>query len=157
MRRSRCWQPILWTAAWCACGAAPDGLAQSESAALAEPWRFYLDYPTLLRKEWALVDAPAISRTPKLQMFRMPSGFLGTPLGLVSDDDPILDESPARADDGSVQLAYGQHVPYLDMHRRGDPGGLGYYRIHSQMQVFDLGPTNVSLNLQALTPMGLQC
>ena len=151
--------PVFLTVAWLAYGEASPGSAQTDPVPLTEPPRYFLDYATLVRKEWSLLDATTPTRTPKLQMFRMPSGFLAAPLGLVSEDDPPPEDPFVKADEDDLafmRITYGNHVPYLDMHKRGDPGGFGYYKIHSQMQIFDLGPTNVSVAVQAVTPMGLQ-
>ena len=124
----------------------------------AEPMRYLLDYSALLRRDIALSETtPATSATPRLQMFRMPSGFLATPLGIISDDDLVEDPSAKTDDDlAFLQVTLGNHVPYLDMFKRGDPGGLGYYKIYSQAQIVDLGTTNVSLAMEAVTPMGVQ-
>jgi hypothetical protein len=126
-----------------------------------EPPHVYIDCAELLRKELSLMDMPAATptRTPRLQLFRMPSGFLATPLGLVSDDDPPAEDPSRKADDDDVAFmlfAMGNHVPYLDMYRRGDPGGFGYYHIYSQMQLFDAGTTNISVAVRAVTPMGME-
>jgi hypothetical protein len=127
---------------------------------LNEPAPFCIDYAALLRKEWSLQDSSSTtSRTARLQLFRMPSGFSSVPLSLVPEDDPPPEDPFARIDDdsGPVQIAYGNYVPFLDMPKRGDPGGFGYYKIHSQVQIIDGGSTNVCLAVQALTPIGLQC
>jgi hypothetical protein len=139
--------------------AASPSIAQfSEVISSPDSPRFLTDYTALLRKEWNLADERPPTRTPKLQFFRMPSGFLASPLGLVAEDDPPPEDPFAKTDDdlAFAQLTYGKHVPYLDMYKRGDPGGFGYYKIHSQVQIFDLGTTNVSAVVQAVTPMGLQ-
>jgi hypothetical protein len=146
--------------AWLAAGTASTCRAQ-EANGPAEAPHFYVDYAGLLRKELNLLEQPAAlpTRTAKLQMFRMPSGFFATPLGLVSEDDPLLADPFRKADDGPdfIQVALGSHVPYLDMYKRGDPGGTGYYQIYSQVQVADLGGTNVCMAVKAVTPMGMEC
>jgi hypothetical protein len=160
MRWSRCLCPMLGLVAWiAACQGTGAAIAQEYVAPLNEPPRVFGDYSDLLRKEMALPDPTPPSRTPKLQFFRMPSGFMATPLGLYPDEDPPLEDGSAKpADDdlGFLQITYGTHIPYLDMYRKGDPGGPGYYKVHSQVQIFDLGTTNVSAVVQAVTPMGLQ-
>jgi hypothetical protein len=132
----------------------------SQADALNDPTRFYFDYAALLRKEWNLSDAAATpSRTARLQMFRMPTGFYAIPLSLVPEDDPPPEDPYARPEDdfAGLQVVYGNYVPYLDMPRRGDPGGFGYYKVHSQMQLYDAASTNICLAVRALAPMGLQC
>jgi len=126
-----------------------------------EPAHIYIDCAELLRNELSALEAPAATptRTPRLQMFRMPSGFLAPPLGLVSDDDPTPKAPFKKADDDDlafVLFAMGNHVPYLDMYRRGDPGGFGFYHVYSQAQLFEQGPTSVSVAVRAVTPMGLE-
>ena len=75
----------VWLAA-CEAGSAFEVL--NDSATLNESPQIYPDYLDLLRKEIVSEDSTPASRTPKLQMFRMPSGFLATPLGLYPDEDP---------------------------------------------------------------------
>jgi len=153
-RRGCCWLVLLLVAI-------PSvGAQTSATDSLTEPPRIYVDYTSLIRKELNLLDAPPTpTRTARLQLFRMPSGFFAVPLTLVPEDDPPTEDPFAKTDDdlGFVQVVYGNYVPYLDMPKRGDPGGFGYYNIHSQVQVFDLGPTNVCFAVRALAPMGLQC
>jgi hypothetical protein len=82
---------------------------------------------------------------------------MATPLSLVEDDESFADPLAKTADDWNIlQITYGNHVPYLDMPRRDDPGGFGYHKIYSQLQLLDAGPTNVGLALNAVTPMGAQ-
>jgi hypothetical protein len=50
----------------------------------------------------------------------------------------------------------GTDNPYFDFRRRGDPGGLGFYRVNTQLQVFDTPTTACSLGLQAVVPAGIQ-
>ena len=130
--------------------------ASAEPESLTVSPRSPTDFADLLRKELPPLD-PASSRTPRLQFFRMPSGVIATPLGLVPDDDPPPEDGQAVDDDlNFIQFVYGTQVPYFDMFRKGDPGGFGFYKVHSQVQVLDQGTTNVSAVVQAVTPMGLQ-
>ena len=128
---------------------------------LRRPSPIGFDYFALVGKEIAPPDSTTPGRTPRLQLFRMPTGFLANPLDLVSDDDRAFDNDPAFAksandDDLSFLLvSVGQHAPNLDMFRHGDPGGLGYYRLHSQVQIFDFGTSSLCIGLQAYTPTGL--
>jgi hypothetical protein len=98
-------------------------------------------------------------------MFRMLPGFLNDPPGLNGLDDPACanDSSgslPANAESCAgprgLTLAVGDDNPFFDLRRPGDPGGVGFVRVHSQLQVVDLGSTSVCLGLQAWTPAGLQ-
>jgi hypothetical protein len=107
----------------------------------------------------AVVSAAA--RSARVQMMGMQSGFLVNPLGLDSDDDvspSVAAEASAPENPGEpevLQLNVGNHNPYLDLRLPGDPGGLGYYKVHSQLQLVDAGSTSFCLNLQAYTPAGM--
>jgi hypothetical protein len=111
---------------------------------------------------WAATgDAPPASRTPRLRLPRMPLTCLGDPLGLVPDGDdppPDADAPPASPDPdlGRVQLAMGADNPFFDFRRRGSPGGVGYYKLHTQLQLFDTGVTGCTLTCQAVRPAGLE-
>jgi hypothetical protein len=50
----------------------------------------------------------------------------------------------------------GNDNPYFDMRQPGDPGGIGFYRVYSQMRLLETGKTSVCVNLQAVTPAGQQ-
>jgi hypothetical protein len=105
--------------------------------------------------------AGSAARSPRLQMMGMQSGFLVNPLGLDSDDDlpsGTADTSgrPNTGDPDVVQLNIGTYNPYFDLRLRGDPGGPGYYKVHSQLQLIDAGKTSFCLNLQAYTPAGTE-
>jgi hypothetical protein len=132
-----------------------------ERAAPPESW----DRPLLLRdiNLWAtLADAPPPgSRTPRIRLPRMPLTSLGDPLGLAPDgDDPPPDpDAPAQppdADPGRVQMSMGADNPFFDFRPRGSPGGVGYYKVHTQLQLFDTGRTGCTLMCQAVRPAGLE-
>ena len=55
--------------------------------------------------------------------------YPATPLGLVSDDDPLPEDPFKKTDDdlGFLQVTLGSHVPYLDVYKRGDPGGFNLW------------------------------
>jgi hypothetical protein len=103
-------------------------------------------------------------RSVRFRMFGMVPGFINGPVGLDSDDDPAVNDDPfARAvmgqgdnAPGGLQLSMGNDNPYFDLRRPTDPGGLGFFRVYSQLQLFDTGTTSVALNLQAVTPAGQQ-
>src|SRR5262249_24888339 len=108
-------------------------------------------------------DPAPQGRTPRFRMFRMMPGFLSDPLIPDTPDDPALANDPvARAfldpSDGPnwLQVALRHDHPYFDLRRPGDPGGVGFYRLYSQMQLLEAGTTSLCLNLQAVTPAGLQ-
>jgi hypothetical protein len=109
----------------------------------------------------ALADAPPTApRTPRLRLPRMPLTSLGDPLGLTPDgDDPPPDpDAPVLpdADLGRLQLSMGADNPFFDFRRRGSPGGVGYYKVHTQLQLFDTGTTGCALLCQAVRPAGLE-
>jgi hypothetical protein len=99
------------------------------------------------------------ARANRVPLFRMTPGFWCDPVGLTDDDPPPdVDLSSPRPDDGPdwLQVVAGNDNPFFDFRRPGDPGGVGYYRLHSQMQLFDSQSTALALGLQAYTPAGLQ-
>jgi hypothetical protein len=121
--------------------------------------------PLLLRdiNLWsALPDAlPPASRTPRLRLPRMPLTSLGDPLGLNPDGedpppDPNAPTPAADSDLSRVQLSMGADNPFFDFRRRGSPGGTGYYKVHTQLQLFDTGTTGCTLTCQAVRPAGLE-
>jgi hypothetical protein len=99
------------------------------------------------------------SRADRFQLFRMPTGFLSTPVGLDTDDDDSS-ENPTLTSPGTgqdrIQVAVGQDNPFFDFRYRGDPGGYGYYRLHAQYQLADSNSGGLSLGLRAVTPAGLE-
>jgi hypothetical protein len=117
------------------------------------------------------VEAPpasllAAGRAQRLRLFRIAPGFLSDPLGMQDDDSlaplPGVPSSPTsglgQPDSGPdwMQLGMGIDNPYLDLRRPGDPGGVGYYRVNTQVQLFDSPRTACTLGLQAVTPAGIQ-
>ena len=98
------------------------------------------------------------ARPNRLQLFRMMPGFLSDPVGLESDDPTPPGAAPARADDDLswLQVSMGNDNPFFDFRRPGDPGGIGFYKVHSQVQVFDSPSTCFALGLQAVAPAGMQ-
>jgi hypothetical protein len=108
----------------------------------------------------------AAGRAQRLRLFRIAPGFLSDPLGMQDDDSlvplPGVQTCPspgqAQSDGGLdwIQLGMGIDNPYLDLRRPGDPGGVGFYRVNTQVQLFDSPRTACSLGLQAVTPAGIQ-
>jgi hypothetical protein len=103
------------------------------------------------------------TRTDRFLLFRMPTGYLKDPVGLDLEDDspPGVSASTPSASDAAdgfnwIQLSLGSDNPYFDFRRSGDPGGLGYYRMSSQMRLVDTGKTGCNFMLGAATPMGLE-
>jgi hypothetical protein len=90
----------------------------------------------------------------------MAPGFLSDPVGLDGDDSlpgqPAATPGDAGDGPGWLQLAVGNDNPYFDFRQPGDPGGFGFYRLNTQVQLFDSPSTSCTLGLQAVTPAGLQ-
>jgi hypothetical protein len=110
---------------------------------------------------WEGPADPAAARVPRFALLRMPTEHLADPPGL-DDDDPPPDPlaAPPLVDDDPgenwLEVAMGNDNPYFDFRRRGTPGGVGFYRVHSQVQLFDTGTSGCSFNVQAVTPAGLE-
>jgi hypothetical protein len=103
------------------------------------------------------------SRVPRLRLFRMPSGFLYEPPGLEADDappigpsDPPWASASSSTEPSFVQVAMGLDNPFFDYRWPTDPGGVGFYKLHSQVQLLDQGKTALCLGLSAVTPAGLE-
>lgn len=129
--------------------------------------QFEFDRDNILSKELSEIlqlsdpsSPTAANRPDRIRLFRMVPGFLGDPLGM-QDDDPVMapDGTPLKADDGGpswIQLAIGSDNPFFDVRLPGDPGGIGYTRMQTQLQVLDLPSTSCTLGFQAVTPAGAQ-
>src|SRR5207302_1631633 len=94
-----------------------------------------------LRQWLPMIDTPAPTGTTfsrprphRIRLFRIEPGFLSDPVGLEPDDP---NEVPP--DDGPdwLQLAAGNDNPFFDFRRPGDPGGIGYFKVHGQVQLLD--------------------
>ena len=104
----------------------------------------------------AMPSTPA-PRSNRIPLFRIAPAFLTEPIGLDLDDPlPTDPDLPPEADEGPnwLKVAFGGDNPFLDLRRRGDPGGVGYYRLHSQVQLVDSPTTGFAFALKAVTPAG---
>jgi hypothetical protein len=95
-------------------------------------------------------------RSPRIPMFGMLPGFLTDPPELSAFDDPADETGPVSNSVDGVVLSFGNDNPFLDPRRPGDPGGVGFIRVHSQVQVVNSGNTSVCLGLRAWTPAGME-
>jgi hypothetical protein len=102
--------------------------------------------------------APVPRQTPRLQLFGTPAGFLTDPLSVMGDDDDAQSGDPADGPEtNNIQVSIGRDNPWFDLLRTpGMPGGLGFYQAYFQMQLVEATRTSVCLNMQALTPAGMQ-
>ncbi len=123
-----------------------------------QPPRVQIDTTQFSTRDVPILDPNPAPRPAKVKLFGMPTGYLSNPLGLADDDvSPASSNSaiaPSGDDNGFLQVNFGNHNPYFDLRRPGDPGGVGYYRLHSQLQLVDVGSTKVSLGVNAYTPAG---
>jgi hypothetical protein len=114
-----------------------------------------LDQPRMAIKWYSVDDDGAssgiVSRTARLQMSGMQAGFITNPLSI--EPDPT-DPSGTSDSPDALQLNFGAYNPYFDLRLPGDPGMLGYYKVHSQLQLLDAGSTSVCVNLQGYAPAG---
>jgi hypothetical protein len=107
--------------------------------------------------------SPAANRS-RIRLFRFTPGFMTDPVGLQDVDDappgtfsttPVL---PPESENGPdwIQVAVGTDNPYFDFRQPGDPGGVGFYRVNTQLQLIDTTTTACSLGVQAVSPAGIQ-
>jgi hypothetical protein len=93
----------------------------------------------------------------RIRLFRVQPGFLSDPVGLDRDDIPPDGKAPDfDPTPDFVTVAMGNDNPYFDFRQRGDPGGIGFFKVNSQVQLFDSRTTSFAVGLQAVTPAGLQ-
>jgi hypothetical protein len=106
---------------------------------------------------------PALVRQ-RIRIFRFTPGFLSDQVGLqdIDDSPPGLSSStpspPAEAESGPdwIQVAMGTDNPYFDFRQPGDPGGVGFYRVNTQIQFLDTIRTACTFGIQAVSPAGIQ-
>jgi hypothetical protein len=134
------------------------------SWARGDDWIDWIHDPVLPRdllpeSPYSTGSATSSNRLHRIPLFRIQSGFLSGPVGLDQDDSTPDDRmSPQRDNEGPswLQLAMGNDNPYFDVRRPGDPGGVGYYKVYSGVQLFDNQRTACALALLAVTPAGLE-
>jgi hypothetical protein len=104
----------------------------------------------------ALTSPSPASRPGRIRLFRIQPGFLGDPLGLIDTDDPADPLGTRKDADGPdwLQVSIGPDNPFLDVRRPGDPGGAGYYKVYTQVQLFETVRTGCAFGVQAVTPAG---
>lgn len=107
----------------------------------------------------------AVREDNHFRLFRMPAGFLKDPIGLQTDDDPppteaglvgASDLTPGVEGDYRLQVTVGNDNPYFDFRPPGAPGGIGFYKLHAQYLVADHPTGGCCLELQAVTPAGME-
>jgi hypothetical protein len=98
-------------------------------------------------------DAEA-GRSARPRLIGLPSSSFSVPLD--GTDAPADDADDAADDFAGLHVAYGTYNPFFELRHPGDPGGVGYNKFRSHLQLFDLGAGTLSLGLQAVTPAGLQ-
>jgi hypothetical protein len=105
-------------------------------------------------------ESVSLHRTPRIRLFGMLPGFLSDPQFLSLGDD-LADVGPtAGSESGNglkgMVVSFGDDNPFFDPRRPGDPGGVGYVRLHYQVQVVESGRTSVCLGLEGWAPAGLE-
>jgi hypothetical protein len=107
-----------------------------------------------------LFAAPAAPARPnRVRLLGFEPGFLSDPVGLDQDDPPAIAAlRPPEPDntDNWLTISHGNDNPYFEFRPRGDPGGVGFYRVNTQVQLFDSASTAMSVGVRAVTPAGLQ-
>lgn len=140
------------------------GLQTSQAA---EPWDWsqQTSLPPNLNALLAATDnADSSSRPNPIRLFGMTTARPTDPVGLDQDDfnpaNPGVPETTPGPDGDNTAdwftVAIGNDNPYLEFRQRGDPGGTGYYRMATQVQVIDCPTSACCLGFQAYTPAGLQ-
>jgi hypothetical protein len=108
------------------------------------------------RRLWQEGPAPAYTDLPPLTGGDALDGAV-----LPGAREPRLFRMPGPGGSGvsageSPDVVMGADNPYFDIRRTGDFGGLGYQRFATQMMLAGDGATSFHLNLEAVTPAGLE-
>jgi hypothetical protein len=128
-------------------------LGQAPNGDMSEVWHKPTVDRTLASALYGGVDPAASTlngRTARIPMFRMLPGFLSDPANMPGSDDA------SGGTDAGLLCNFGEDNPYFDPRRPGDPGGVGFVRVYSQLQLLDTGTTSISVGLRAWTPAGLE-
>jgi hypothetical protein len=91
----------------------------------------------------------------RIRLFWMQPGFVNELPWLDSDDRTPEQPDPEPGPDW-ISVTMGNDNPYFDFRRPGDPGGVGFARVETQVQLFDTRRTAFAFGLQAVTPLGRQ-
>jgi len=102
----------------------------------------------------ASANAASAARANRIRLFRITPGFLSDPVGLSDPDESASDATPADSGVDWLSVSMGPDNPFFDLRRPGDPGGVGYYKVHTQVQLFDSPTTGCTVSFQALKPAG---
>jgi hypothetical protein len=105
--------------------------------------------------------APAPTSAPnRIRLYGIQPGFLSELPWLDKDDrppdDPRVPDPEPDAGPEWLTITVGNDNPYFELRQPGDPGGVGYARVNTQVQIFDTMRTACALGLQAVTPLGVQ-
>ena len=88
----------------------------------------------------------------RFQLFGITPGFLSDPVGLTDPNDPSTPADDSGPD--WLEVTAGNDNPFFDLRSPGDPGGVGFYKLHTQVQLFDSPHTGCTVAVQAVTPAG---
>jgi hypothetical protein len=106
------------------------------------------------------VPVSPASQPHRIRLFRIQPGFRSDPVGLDDDTNTNTNTPPdlknTEPDSDWITFSMGNDNPYFDFRQPGDPGGLGFYKVNTQVQLFDTTTTAASVGLQAVAPAGLQ-
>lgn len=134
-------------------------LAALASSARAQtvPPRPDLDRDPVVPPQLATTPAapvPSVATpTNRIRLFRIQPGFTCEPLGLDPDDRTNGADDPGP---DFLNVSFGNDNPFRDFRRQGDPGGVGYSRLNTQVQLFESETTALALGFQAVAPAGAE-